>query len=920
MPDKNNGLDAATPTAAPVAYRYRFADVEYDEMARVLQVAGHSVAVEPVPLHVLLALLRRPNEVLTHAELMDSVWHGQDIFPHVLTNAVNKLRKALGEQGAARLVTVPRIGYRLAGPLERVAAGRQALAWVDLEPGAEVPGRSGYRLVGPLGAHSRGTVWLAREDRLEVSRVFKFASDGQRLSALKREYTVCRYLRKALGQRPDFVPMLSANFAQAPYFVEYEFSGADLLSWAAEGDRLQGLAVPERVALFVQIARAVAAAHGVGVLHKDLKPANVLVSATPQGWQIRLTDFGSGLLLEPQRLAQVGVTAIGLTMTEGADASSPGGTLLYLAPELLAGQSPTTQSDLYALGLMLYQLLAGDLLRPMSTGWQRDIADELLVEDLAAATEGRPEDRMGSVAEFCERLASLEQRRAARAEQQRQLDKAARDAAQVQRSRERRPWLTAAMASLALGLAASLWFYSQSSAALRRAEQESMRAQAINDFLNKDVLQSADVLRSGSSKTVSMQDVLRRASDRAAERFKGQARTEASVRRQLGDTYLHMHFLAQADQQFSKAVELLEPLVAANDPELLALRFGLAQTSVGIFRPADALAKLARAERAASPQLLSQTSELALLAARARLDVMMDAAQHQEALPVALRLVELSDRVAGADIGVRFEARQRLGELYLRLGDKPKADALLAEITNPPYGENNVGDVLYARTKLRIGRERINQGRLEEAEALLSEVRDTMTRAFGPTELYVGGANLELADLHQGRGHFAKAATAAQAAVAAFAASLGDDHSYTITARANLGAIEVDLGQPATALRGLDDVRPRAATIKDSAPLVAGIDFARAKALTDLGRPREALAILATVNADLLAESSWGPRDFQWQLQAEKGRALIAQGQGQQGLALVRPATEAMAKLGSYPWLLARYEALLRNATQVARQ
>jgi eukaryotic-like serine/threonine-protein kinase len=920
MQEQNNDARSAAPPMSSFVHRYRFADVEYDEAAKALRVAGRDVSVEPLPLALLLALLRRPDEVVTHAELLESVWRGQDIFPHVLTSAVNKLRKALGENGAACVVNVPRVGYRLRGPVERVATGRHKTAWIDLQPGAEVPGRRGYRLQRVLGTRPDSMVWLARESRLEVWRVFKFARDGGRLAELKREYTVCRFLLRELGERADFVRLLSANLSDAPYFLEYEFGGADLPAWASEDHRLAGLDVPQRLAVFLQIARAVSATHGIGVLHKDLKPANVLIAGEAGAWQARLVDFGSSRLLEPGRLSELGVTAMGLTMTQGADTSSPGGTLLYLAPELLAGQSPTMQSDLYSLGLILYQLLVGDFRRPMSTGWQRDIDDELLIEDLAAATEGRPEDRLGSVAEFAERLSTQDQRRAERAVRAEAAQRAQAAAAQLQKSRARRPWVAAAFASLALGLVASLWFYLQTSAALRTAEQASARAQAINDFLHKDVLQSADVLRSGTSKTISMQDVLQRASERAAERFKGQARTEASVRRQLGDTYLHMHDLTRADQQFARAVELLEPLVPADDADLLAVRFGLAQTSVGIFRPADAQKKLALAERASDPHVLGGNSELARLAARARLEVMMDAQQNKEALPVALRLVELSDQLAGADMSLRFEARQRLGELYLRLGDKPRADALLAEIMSPPYAENNVGDVLYARAKLRVGREHINQGRLDEAETLLTEVRDTMTRAFGPTEVYVGGANLELADLHQGRGHFLKAAAAARAAVTAFAASLGEDHSYTITAKANLGAIEVDLGEPASALRGLDEARPRASALKDSAPLVTGIDFARAKALTDLGRPAEALAILATVNADLLAESSWGPRDFQWQLQAEKGRALIASGQGQRGMELLRPATVEMAKLNSYPWLLGRYKAVLRGTAQVAQR
>lgn len=150
MPDGN---DAAAAVAAPFAYRYRFVNVEFDEAAGALRVGGKDVAVEPLPLALLLELLRRPNEVVTHAELLDTIWQGKVTVPHVVTSAVNKLRKALGEQGAARLVNVPRVGYRFSGPVERVAAGRQQRVPSDLQAGAEVPGRSGYRLVRRLGNH-----------------------------------------------------------------------------------------------------------------------------------------------------------------------------------------------------------------------------------------------------------------------------------------------------------------------------------------------------------------------------------------------------------------------------------------------------------------------------------------------------------------------------------------------------------------------------------------------------------------------------------------------------------------------------------------------------------------------------------------------------------------------------------------------
>src|SRR5690606_20558852 len=145
-------------------------------------------------------------------------------------------------------------------------------------------------------------------------------------------------------------------------------------------------------------------------------------------------------LLQPGRLAELGITGLGLTVTR-PDAGSSGGTPLYLAPELVAGEPPTVRSDLYAIGVLLYQLLVGDLRRPMAPGWERDIDDPLLVDDISRATDGDPARRLGSVAELVERLSSLPRRR----EDAQRRSLAARQAQDAQRALERtharRPWI-----------------------------------------------------------------------------------------------------------------------------------------------------------------------------------------------------------------------------------------------------------------------------------------------------------------------------------------------------------------------------------------------------------------------------------------------------------------------------------------------
>lgn len=193
-------------------------------------------------------------------------------------------------------------------------------------------------------------VWLARDGQTGERRIYKFCVEGARVAGLKREATLARLLRDTLGPREDLVHLIAWNFEEAPYFLESEYGGVNLCEWAEDRDQLTALGVDDRLGLFLQIADAVAAAHNVGVIHKDLKPSNLLISSTSTGWRLRVADFGSGRLLNPERLAEFGLSKLSFTLTERRAADAAGGTLLYMAPELLAGAPATVQSDVYAAG------------------------------------------------------------------------------------------------------------------------------------------------------------------------------------------------------------------------------------------------------------------------------------------------------------------------------------------------------------------------------------------------------------------------------------------------------------------------------------------------------------------------------------------------------------------------------------------
>jgi serine/threonine protein kinase len=427
--------------------------------------------------------------VVTKDELLESVWPGVMVVDGSLATAISKLRKALGDDDGVVVVTVPRVGYRLAGPVQRTASPP---AWPDLRlsPGEPVPGRDQWRLVRRLDLSPSSEVWLAEHPKTHDARVFKFASDDERVKGLKREVTVARLLRESLGERPDFVRVLEWNFDSPPYFLETEYCGPNLAEWAERQGGLARIPMAHRLRLLVDVARAVAAAHQLDILHKDLKPGNILIATRPDGTtQIKIADFGSASLLAPARLGALGITNLGFTNT-GSDAASLSGTLMYLAPEVHAGQYPTAASDVYALGLLLYQIVVGDFRKPLAPGWEANVGDPLVREDIAEAASGDPARRFKTAGELVERLLNLDRRSVEAEELARVQARAQTMLRERADARALRPWLLVAGLALLLAAAAILRFSGSSP-----SMPAHVRTVAVLPFWNVGADASIDFLR-----------------------------------------------------------------------------------------------------------------------------------------------------------------------------------------------------------------------------------------------------------------------------------------------------------------------------------------------------------------------------------------------------------------------------------------
>lgn len=258
-----------------------------------------------------------------------------------------------------------------------------------------------------LSASGFGEAWLAAHRKTGERRVFKFCYETENLRALQREITLFRLLKEELGQRDDITRILDWSFKEPPYFIESEYPAAgNLFDWIEEKGGFQQVPAANRLEIVVQAAEALAAAHSVGVLHRDVQPGNILIIAGRDGRpRAQLSDFGIGLIVDRERLASTGITVLGMTLTMEEAEALEATTQLYTEPEVADGEEASEPSDVYALGVVLYQLMIGDFSRAPIPGWRREIEDELLCDDIAAAVDPAPERRLSDARELAERAA-----------------------------------------------------------------------------------------------------------------------------------------------------------------------------------------------------------------------------------------------------------------------------------------------------------------------------------------------------------------------------------------------------------------------------------------------------------------------------------------------------------------------------------
>jgi non-specific serine/threonine protein kinase len=868
-----------------ISYRYRFGTAEFDEAQRELRVAGLRVEVEPRALEVLLCLLRRAGEVVTKEELFAEVWSGRVTVDKVLPVAVAKLRRALGETNAGLLHTQARVGYRLTGVTERTAVGQKLTSDLQLAPGRPVPGRSNFMLRRQLGSAPGGEVWLAEHAKTRALRVYKFAGDDERLRALKREVTLLRLLEESVIDHSHLVDLIDWNFEHPPFFLECAWGGENMLEWSKHS--LPALSRDDVLQLFLQIADTVAAAHAIGVLHKDLKPANVLVDGDQTPALIRLTDFGSGHLLDPKRLDEAGITAGGFTMTQGGMANASIGTPLYVAPELFSGQAPTVQNDVYALGIMLYQLLGGDLTRPMASGWEQDVGDELLCEDIRLATDGNPARRLSSATELAVRLRGLDQRRADLAER-RAIERRAQDAQQaLARSRARRPYLVALVAVLVAGVIATLWLYGAALSARDDARHEFERATALNRFFD-GLLNSSNPFVAANGANTTVKEVLLGARNRVSSQFDSLPATEASIRTSLAESFYSVDLASEAESEIRRALALHEHAKDASSPQALRARSDLVRILLRRSKADTARDELMALDRLCAGR---SNSQVRYPFARAWFAYYFYHGEFAKALPLLEEAIRLAPEVDPGNIGVFNALHIDLIAVYQQTNQPKNAEAEADKLIKAMSSRGEEEGLTLALVKFNLARVYARAAKYEEALRLLDDAKTVVARTMGTGSESYGFILANLAEAEAGQRDWPQAFQYANEAYGVFSRKYGVEHYASRVAEAALGEVLYAMTDAHAALPKLAAAYPALAKIQpqETEALYAGLYLCMAQ--IDLDKLEEASSLLAELEHSARDAARW-----KLPLDAVKGMLIAKQGDRQQAVLLLESAADGLAQ------------------------
>ena len=698
-------------------------------------------------------------------------------------------------------------------------------------PPSEKPGdRIGrYKLMERIGEGGCGIVYVAEQEqpvrRRVALKVIKLGMDTKQVIA---RFDAERQAL-AMMDHPNIARVLDAGATDTgrPFFVMELVRGIKITDYCDENK----LNTAERLELFVQVCRAIQHAHQKGVIHRDIKPSNILVTVNDGQPVPKVIDFGIAKATQGRLTEQTVYTAFEQFI----------GTPAYMSPEqaVMTSLDIDTRSDIYSLGVLLYELLTGrtpfdatelmkegldamrqtirerDPMRP-STKLNHLTGDELTT---TAKRRGSDAPRLinllrGDLDWIV--MKALEKDRTRRYETanglatdiERHLSNEpveARPPSKLYRFQKlvrRNKMAFAGSAALALALLLGVIVSSMQAIRATRAEAAAIRereqAEIMNRFLKVDLLaQATPDAFAPEEMRKAMADVLNRASARldADSEIARLPELHAKLRLAFGGTYSKLGKLNEAERDLRRAVELRRQSLGQASPETLEAQEALAWLLVGALKNYAEGEKWSRETWQTRKRVLGAENPDTLDSMDTCASALLGLRKFAESEALYRECLLARERVLGTNDNATLITLGNLGQLFSESGSLTNAESVLRDVVER-RNRAGLGDTVDTFAGINnLGVTLLVQDRWEDAERLLEDARRRVTQIFGP-ENPVSTLHLQhtIARVYAGQGRLdeAEALAAQTLAVRRRVASSHESMGRTLLI---LGRVKVEKGR-----------------------------------------------------------------------------------------------------------------------------